>query len=174
MGREIRQCPVCDDHHDIEKSEVFLSQAIKDRSKTLYKKSCYGCLGNISKEPNAKSCANRRMCKVCSERHSIVLHGLKIQKYKTKGNNEDTGTKENKPEQGKFASTDTGSQVISMSIVPVQIKSKDTSKTVHTYVLLDSCSQGTFILDQLANDLGISGRKNSFNSIRRCRCCLYH
>ena len=151
-----------------------MSQTIKDRSKTLYKKSCYGCLGNISKEPNAKSCANRRMCKVCSERHSIVLHGLKIQKYKTKGNNEDTDTKENKPEQVKFASTDTGSHVISMRIVPVQIKSKDTSKTVHTYVLLDSCSQGTFILDQLANDLGISGRKTSFNSIRRSRSCLYH
>ena len=50
------------------------------------------------------------MCKVCSERHSIVLHGLKIQKYKTKGNNEDTDTKENKPEQVKFASTDTGSR----------------------------------------------------------------
>ena len=48
-----------------------------------------------------------------------------------------------------------------MCIVPVQIKSKDTSKTVHTYALLDSCSQGTFILDQLASDLAISGRKTS-------------
>ena len=48
-----------------------------------------------------------------------------------------------------------------MCIVPVQIKSKDTSKTVHTYALLDSCSQGTFILDQLASDLAIFGRKTS-------------
>ena len=63
MGREIRQCPVCDDHHDIEKSQVFLSQTIKDRSKTLYKKSYYGCLGNISKEPNAKGCVKEGCAK---------------------------------------------------------------------------------------------------------------
>ena len=48
-----------------------------------------------------------------------------------------------------------------MCIVPVQIRSTKTSKKVHTYALLDSCSQGTFILDQLANDLGISGRNTS-------------
>ena len=48
-----------------------------------------------------------------------------------------------------------------MCIVHVQITSTNTSKKAHTYALLDSCSQGTFILDQLANDFGISGRKTS-------------
>ena len=114
---------------------------MEDRSKTLYKKKlCYECLGNISKEHNAKSCANRRMCKVCSGRHPTVLHGLKIQKHKKKGNNEDTDTKENKPEEVKCASTNTGSGVISISIVPVQIESKNTRKTVNIYSVLDSCS----------------------------------
>ena len=81
--RDIAKCPVCDDHHDIEKCQVFLSQTMEDRSKTLYKKKlCYRCLGNISKEHNVKSCANRRMCKVFSGRHPTVLHGLKIQKHK--------------------------------------------------------------------------------------------
>ena len=89
------------------------------------------------------------------------MYGLKIQKRKKKGNNEDPETKEDKPGEVKCASTNTGSDVISMCIVPVQITSTNTSKKVHTYALLDSCSQGTFILDQLANDLGISGRKTS-------------
>ena len=121
--RDKANCPVCDDHHDIEQCQVFLSQTMEDRSKTLYKKKlCYGCLGNISKEHNAKSCANRRICKVCSGRHPTVLHGLKIQKHKKKGNNEGTDAKENKPEEVKCASTNTGSDVISMCIVPVQIK----------------------------------------------------
>ena len=31
------KCPVCDDHHDIEECQVFLSQTTEDRSKTLYK-----------------------------------------------------------------------------------------------------------------------------------------
>ena len=131
-------------------------------SKTVYKKKlCYGCLGNISKVHNAKSCDNRRMCKVCSGRHPTVLHGLKIQKYKKKGNNEDIDTKEDKAEEVKCASTNTGSDVINMCIVPVLIKSKNTSKKVHAYALPYSCSQGTFISDQLANDLGVSGRKTS-------------
>ena len=51
-----------------------------------------------------------------------------------------------------------------MCIVPVQIKSKDTTKNVHTYALLDSCSQDTFILVQLASDLAISGRKTSLTT----------
>ena len=79
------------------------------------------------------------MLKVCSGRYPTVSHGLKIQKHKKKGNNEDTDTKENKPEV-KCASTNTGSDVISMCIVLVQITSTNTSKKVHTYGLLDSCS----------------------------------
>ena len=100
---------------------------MEDRSKTLCKKKfCYGCLGNISKEHNAKSCANRRMCNVCSGRLPTVLHGLKTQKYNKKGNNEDNDTKEDKSEEVKCASTNTRSNVLSMCIVPVQIQSKDT------------------------------------------------
>ena len=46
---------------------------------------------------------------VCSERHPTVMHGLKIQKYKKKGNNEDTDTKKKqKTEEVKYASTNTG------------------------------------------------------------------
>ena len=68
------------------------------------------------------------MLKVCSGRYPTVSHGLKIQKHKKKGNNEDTDTNENKPEEIKFASTNTVSDVISMSIVLVQITSTNTSK----------------------------------------------
>ena len=158
--RDKAKCPVCDDHHDIGECQVVFSQTMEDRSKTLYKKKlCYGCLGNISKKHNAKSCANRRMYKVWNGKHPVVLHGLKIQKCKKKGNNKDPETKKDKPEEVKCASTNTGSDVISMCIVPVQITSTNTSEKVHTYALLDSCSQFTFILDQLGNDLGISGRK---------------
>ena len=115
--RDKAKCPVCDDHHDIEECQVFLSQTMEDRNKTLHKKKlCYGYLGNISKEHNTKSCANKRMCTVCSGIHPTVLHGLKIQKHKKKENNEDTDTKEDKPEEVKRASTKTGSDVISMSL----------------------------------------------------------
>ena len=51
-----------------------------------------------------KICASGRMCKVFSGRHLLVLHGLKFQKYEKKGNNADTDTKENRPEEVKCAS----------------------------------------------------------------------
>ena len=50
-------------------------------------------------------------------------------------------------DQIKCASTSTGSDVISICIAPVKIESKDTSKAFHNCALLDSCSQGIFILD---------------------------
>ena len=58
-----------------------VKQAVEDRSKTIYKKRlCYGCLEGISKEHNAKSCSNRRQCKVCNGQHATILHGIKTEK----------------------------------------------------------------------------------------------
>ena len=78
------------------------------------------------------------MCKVCSGIHPTVMHGLKIQKHEKKGNNEDTDTKEDKPEEVKCASTNTGSDVISMCIVPVQIASTSIYQQKGSYL----CSSG--------------------------------
>ena len=78
------------------------------------------------------------MGKECSGRHPTILHGLKIQKHEKKGNNEDTDTKESKPEEGKCASTNTGSDVISMCIVPVQIASTSIYQQKGSYL----CSSG--------------------------------
>ena len=72
---KVRSC-----HHDIGECQVFLSQNMEDKSKTLYReKSCYECIGNISKN-TMQFCGNRKMCKVCSGRHPTILHGFKIQK----------------------------------------------------------------------------------------------
>ena len=61
----------------------------------------------------------------------------------------------------KCASINTGSNVMSMCTVPVKIKGSSGEKVIHTYALLDSCSQGTFILDQLREHLCIPGRETS-------------
>ena len=58
---------------------------MKDRSKTIYKKRLsYACLEGILKERNAKSCSNGRQCKVCNCPHPTILHGIKIEKKKSK------------------------------------------------------------------------------------------
>ena len=131
-----------------------------NRGRTLCRKLCYGCLGNTFKEHSENCYASRRMWKVRSSIHLIILYGSKSQKYK-KRLKEDTDTEENKPEGVKCTSNSSGSNVINIYIVSAKIELEDTTKTLHTYTLLESWSQGTFILDQKTNDLIIFKRNTS-------------
>ena len=51
--------------------------------------------------------------------------------------------------------------MISMSTVPVKLKGSSGNKVICTCSLLDSCSQGTFILDRLRDHLCIPGGETS-------------
>ena len=165
--RELKQSktgnfPVCEKgHHDLEDCPTFLTQPVQDRSKTIFKKNfCSRCLAAISKDHNAKKRYNRRSCKVCNRRHPTTLHGVKLDKnYKANIKDEKSNGEQN--EKMKCASINTYSDVVSMCIVPVRVKRKDSIDEVETYALLDSCSQRTFTLDKLANAVGTSGRKSS-------------
>ena len=48
---------------------------------------------------------------------------------------------------------------ISMCVVPVWVGHRNSRKMVITYVMLDNCSQGSFIKYEIIEDLDISGRK---------------
>ena len=161
-----KQKLICEGQHDIEECTTILEQAVEDRSKTIYKKRlCYGCLEGISKEHNAKSCSNRRQCKICNgRRHPTILQGIKTEKHKSKKDTDEvaaTLATTKSQDEVKCGSINTGSNVISMCTVPVKIKGSSGNKVIRTYALLDSCSQGTFILDQLREHLYIPGRETS-------------
>ena len=49
----------------------------------------------------------------------------------------------------KCATISTGGNVISMCVVPVNLR---------THALLDSCIQGSFMLEKLLQDLGVNGQ----------------
>ena len=61
----------------------------------------------------------------------------------------------------KCATVNIGGNVISMCMVPVNLRYSHSGKTVKTYALLDSHSQGTFMLEKLLRDLGVNGEKTS-------------
>ena len=70
------RCPLCSENHDIEDCVFFLQQTLEERSKLLYKrKLCYWCFEEVTKEHNVNSFANRRICKVCNDKHPTTLHG---------------------------------------------------------------------------------------------------
>ena len=64
---------------------------------------------------------------------------------------------------GVGCATATFGQVISMCVVPVRVKHSDSDKEVKTFTLLDTCSQGTFVTEDLISNLGVSGGKASIN-----------
>ena len=48
-----------------------------------------------------------------------------------------------------------------MRVVPVKLRHGDSGETLKTYELLDSCSQGTFILKRLSKRFTKQGRRTS-------------
>ena len=48
-----------------------------------------------------------------------------------------------------------------LSVVLVNLRYNHSGKNVKAYALLDSCSQGTFMLEKLLRDLGMNGQKTS-------------
>ena len=101
---------------------------------------------------------------VCNGWHPTILHRIKIEKNKSKkGTNKVAATPATTKSQDevKWASINTWSNVISMYTVSVKIKGSSGNKVICTFALLDSYSQGTFILDQLRDHLCIPGRETS-------------
>ena len=117
----------------------------------------------IKKGHNAKIYSKRRLCKVCNEKHPTILHGYIRQKVDNSQHqcNSEASEERKDGEVAACASLNTGMEVISMCIVPVKLIHRDSGKALKTYVLLDSCSQNTFILERLPKRFGIKGRRTS-------------
>ena len=93
------------------------------------------------------------------------MHGFTF-KRKSKSSND--GIDSNDPTvksncAGVGCAAATFGQVISMCVVPVRVKHSDSDKEVKTFALLDTCSQGTFVTEDLIRELGVSGIKTSIN-----------
>ena len=142
---------------------VFNEQTVEGRSWTLTKKKlCYGCHMLITADHNATTCSNKRICKICNQKHLTGLHGFVP---KRKGRNNSVTTSAAYPTENdnlgansvlvvsnvadmdaKCASAGISAKIISMCIVPVnKIGHAGTKKEVSTLAMLDNCSQGMFI-----------------------------
>ena len=136
------KCPLCPGDHDVESCEMYISMDIDERHKTVFqKKLCFGCLSPVSENHNAKSCENKRKCLVCKENHPTTLHG------------------------GKNVSSFFSSKqcsVISMCVTQVDLWHEDhPDLVVRTYALLDECSTGSFIRDDVLDKLNVPHLKHT-------------
>ena len=72
-----------------------------------------------------------------------------------------TGNEENKDIVRTCASTVAHTEVISMCVIPVKVKYKDSNSVYSTFAMLDNCSQGCFVNSSLVKNLRIKGHKTS-------------
>ena len=87
---------------------------------------------------------------MCSGKHSTTLHGYIRKKADNTPHqfNSEASEERKDGEVVACASLNTGMEVISVCVVPVKLRHGDSGKTLKSYALLDSCSQGTFILER--------------------------
>ena len=165
---EKKQCQMCQKfNHDLDACYKYKKLEVNERRKFLMKnKLCFGCYETISREHNGRNCPKRRTCSICKEQHPTGLHGLQPKK-KSDEKEEDnkpmkTGDEVKKDASVKAcASTVSHADVISMCVVPVKVKYKNSNSVYSTFAMLDNCSQGCFIKSSLVKNLKIQGNKTS-------------
>lgn len=159
--------------HSIHKCRKFIEEPVEDRVKHIKsEKLCFGCLkpGHLS-----KNCTKRMTCDTCSKRHPTCLHADRLKKdhepqkeQESKKEHKDT-TKERKPQstQPKDDITEAtahshrvgqdGNSTQTSAIIPVYVSTPaDSNNEVMVYALLDSQSDSSFILEEVADSLDAS------------------
>ena len=150
-------CVACNEDHPLDSCKIFMEKTLKERTKLLAnKRLCYGCYQPMTSNHNAKTCKQRLLCRICKEYHPTGMHG-----YVKKASEEYTEYKDGTTDTVKCALVKgkLKTEVRSMCVVPVWVGHRNSRKMVKTYAMLDNCSQGSFIKDEIIEDLGIPGTK---------------
>eukprot|EP00112_Aurelia_sp_Birch-Aquarium-sp1_P014426 Seg3112.1 transcript_id=Seg3112.1/GoldUCD/mRNA.D3Y31 product="hypothetical protein" protein_id=Seg3112.1/GoldUCD/D3Y31 len=147
-------CPSCEGLHDLDRCSDYLKLDVKERSKFLYvKRLCYACNKPTSPTHVSKSCNQRRTCNICAVSHPTGLHGFKFAKR--------SESNETKRDDVVCNLTFLDAQVISLSVIPVKLGVKGGNQELVVYAMLDNCSQGTFIHEDILDVLKVKGVKTT-------------
>ncbi|CAI5642237.1 unnamed protein product [Oreochromis niloticus] len=150
-------CLFCkEESHGIAKSPAFAAKTSDDKKVFIQENHlCFGCLrrGHVTKE-----CRGRHSCSKCGRRHPTCLHTERVNE-----------PKERKTEDSKSPDEDANKEVHNVmthvlirktsstsSIVPVFVSvASEPEKEILTYALLDTQSDSSFILEDLALELNV-------------------
>ena len=162
---------MCKKNHDMDNCKKFLELTVNERSRYLAKnKLSYGCYNPVSSNHSAKTCSKRIICKECKN-YPTALHGYQYKKQKSEpGKNDDKKKEETQLsnrcteiEDFSNVSINQETNMVSMCVVPVIVKHKNSSREVKTFAMLDNCSQRTFVKEDLLKKLKIGGRATSIS-----------
>nr|XP_043906906.1 uncharacterized protein LOC122785246 [Solea senegalensis] len=150
-------CLVCkDETHGVAKCPMFAAKSADEKKTFIHENHlCFGCLrkGHITKD-----CKGRHTCNTCGRRHPTCLH---IEREKAPAEMSDGDPVVRKDHARKeihkvMAHAITQHASATSSIVPVLVSSATVpQKEILTYALLDTQSDSTFILEDLASELNV-------------------
>ena len=128
--KEKEACPLCQGNHDMDDCQQFKAKDPREKKDFLFKtKLCFTC---FKKDHRAKDCKNKRKCKVCEKDHPTSLHEVVFKVAALRNKSGDEG----------------------MCIVLVRMHhSSYPEKEIEVYAMLDECSNGTFIHEEIAEML---------------------
>ncbi|CAB4009732.1 Hypothetical predicted protein [Paramuricea clavata] len=156
------QCPYCKETHDLDDCQSFVKRTLENRKAWLKEKNmCFAC---FNAGHRANGCLQRRRCRTCPGKHPTSLHDPDFASKTKKKRSEDDRNQNSS--DGKFNSArttykesssaqDINCTVTAMPFVPVKLIANE--REVTTYAMLDSCSTGTFILEDVRRELQIEG-----------------
>ena len=123
------ECPLCKSEHDLDDCEEFKSKDGKEKKELLFKiRLCFSCYG---KGHQVSKCTSKRICSICEKDHPTGLHEVKFKVSAIHGSGEG-----------------------SMCIVRVRLQHRSApEKEIEVYAMLDECSQGTFVDEELILDI---------------------
>ncbi|XP_003725647.1 uncharacterized protein LOC100889672 [Strongylocentrotus purpuratus] len=148
-----KPCSLCADmSHRLEKCPQFRAKTLEERKEFIQEsRLCFGCLrkGHFSKD-----CTRRHKCDTCSKRHPTLLH-----EYRSDKVDEGTHTEGSSQDMVTSNKVHTGNQASTSMIVPVWVFSAQAPSTeILTYALLDTHSDTSFILEDVARALSVSSQ----------------
>ena len=161
-----KSCFICNKSHVVEDCERLKRAEMKERIKLIStSRLCFGCLG---KNHLIKDCKRRKSCSVCKEDHPTILHGFRKKKDEDKDNKKkkDEESTENSEDNTtinngctEVISCNSMKRFVGMSIVSVELSHPSSQSVIRTFALLDNCSEGTFVLNEVLEQLNVRGRE---------------
>ena len=115
---------------------------------------------------NVRTCSYRRICQICKKKHPTGLHGYNPKQKAGDYNSSASDGTQNvtfKSNCAKFdyvsCNASCSDNIVGMCIVSLKMKYVNKRKKVTTYTLLDNCSQGTFVREDIIHNLDASGAR---------------
>ena len=164
-----RKCPLCKSDHWLSQCDTFKEKSLAARWQYVNSENlCSNCLvaGH-----SAHSCPKKGFCRVtgCNGKHSSYLHPRGqvtaaingVTNSPTTEAQAQTYNRENEQTIFNGYAKDAKDDRSSLALVPVKVKAPGSDLIVKTYAFLDNGSNASFCSEELATELGLSGRPMS-------------